>query len=352
MGTEDMNPRQRVLAALEHRQPDKVPWEFDFTNPALDKLAEYYGDPRLTDTHFFADWVGNHFRSVGPQCRGQFHGLEEEVKPGLWRDGWGIVWDTRGLYGEGEWGRPVNCVLPEPTLAHYTFPDPPCPDAFAHYQPFVEENQAYFLVGNEGHLFEVAWALRGIEDFLMDLILHPGFVAELLEGITEYYLAVIDRSVAYGIDAFAFGDDLGSQTMGLIMSPGHWRQYFKPCLARMFARVKEAGKYVYLHSDGQVDAIFDDLVEIGLDIYNPFQPEIRDVYETKRNYGDRLCFHGGVGIQELLPHGTPVQVKSEVQRLIAHVGVGGGYILGSAHSVMADAPVENIVALIEAVQEQ
>jgi len=347
-----MNQRERVLTALRHKQPDKVPWAFEFTDQALAKLADHYGDPRLVDVEFFDNWVGNHFRFIEPRAKGLFHGLEEEVEPGLWRDGWGVIWDTRGLYGEGEWGRPVNNVLPEPTLAHYTFPDPPSPEDFAHYPRFVEENRGYFIIGYEGHLFEVAWALRGIEEFLSDLILNPGFVFDLLEGITEYYLALIDQSVKYGIDAFAFGEDLGSQTTGLIMGPKHWRRFFKPFMARMFDRVKEAGKFVYMHSDGQIDDIFEDFIEIGLDIYNPFQPEIRDVYEVKRKYGDRLCFHGGIGIQELLPHGTPQQVKTEVQRLIKEVGAGGGYILGPSHAVMADTPVENIVALVEAVQNQ
>lgn len=347
-----MNPRERVLTALRHEQPDRVPWAFEFTEQARARLADHYGDPRLADVEFFDNWVGNHFRFVEPRARGLFHGLEEEVAPGLWCDGWGVIWDTRGLYGEGEWGRPVNCVLPEPSLAHYTFPDPPGPGDFAHYPGFLEANREFFVIGMEGHLFEVAWALRGMENFLTDLVLNPGFVDDLLEGITEYYLALIDQAVQYGIDAFAFGEDLGSQTTGLIMGPRHWRRYFKPCMARMFERVKEAGKFVYMHSDGQIDAIFEDFVEIGLDIYNPFQPEIRDVYETKRRYGDRLTFHGGVGVQELLPHGAPQQVKVEVRRLIGEIGAGGGYILGPAHAVMADAPVENIVALVETVRDQ
>lgn len=346
------NPRERVLKALRHEQPDKVPWALEFTEHALAKVADFYGDPRLTDAAFFDGWVGNHFRFVAPGGRGQFHGLEEEVKPGLWRDGWGVIWDTRGLYGEGEWGRPVNCVLREPTLAHYKFPDPPRLEDYAHYPRFTDENRDYFLIGMEGHLFEVAWALRGMEDFLSDLILNPEFVNDLLEGITEYYLALIDQSVTYDIDAIAFGEDLGSQTTGLIMGPKLWRRYFKPCMARMYARVKEAGKFVYMHSDGQIDAIFEDFIEIGLDVYNPFQPEIRDVYETKRKYGDRLCFHGGIGIQELLPSGTPQQVKAEIRHLIQEVGADGGYVLGPAHAVMADTPVENIVALIETIQDQ
>jgi uroporphyrinogen decarboxylase len=137
-----------------------------------------------------------------------------------------------------------------------------------------------------------------------------------------------------------------------MMGPAHWRRFIKPYLARMFSRIKEAGKFVYIHSDGQVQAIFDDLIEIGLDIYNPFQPEIMDVYQLKKEYGDRLCFHGGIGIQDLLVQGTPQQVKSEVQRLIDEVGAGGGYILSPAHSVLADTPAENLAAMIEVFKSQ
>jgi uroporphyrinogen decarboxylase len=347
-----MTKRERVRRAIQHQQPDKVPWTMDPTEPALANLAEYCGDPRLADRGFFNEWMGNHFKDVEPQATGQFHVLEEEVTPGLWRDGWGIIWDTRGLYGEGEWGRPMNCVLSEPTLAHYTFPDPPGPEAFAHYPQFIAENREHAICGREGHLFEVAWALRGIENFLVDLIKHQDFVHDLLEGITEYYLALIDQSVMYDIDIFYFGDDWGSQNMGLMMGPAHWRRFIKPCLARLFARVKEAGKFVHLHSDGDVSAIFEDLIDIGLDVYNPFQPEIMDVYGMKQRYGDRLCFHGGIGIQELLPFGTPQQVRAEAQRMMREVGAGGGYILAPSHSVLADTPAANLAALIEAVQGQ
>ena len=347
-----MNPRERVLAALNHQPPDKTPWHLGATDQVRSLLAKHYGEAQLAEPGDFDTTIGNHFRSTNPTGPGQFHGLDEELSPGVWRDGWGIVWDTRGLYGEGEWGRPINCVLPEPTLAGFTFPDPPRPEAYAHYARFVDDNPDYFRIGREGHLYEVAWALRGMENFLMDLVLHPAFVEDLLEGVTEYYLAVIDASVQFDIDAFYFGDDLGSQSQGLIMGPPLWRQRIKPCLARLFSRVKESGKYVCLHSDGQVDAVFEDLIEIGLDMYNPLQPEIRDVRAVKRQFGDRLSFHGGIGIQDLLPHGTPEQVRTEVRGLIDDLGAGGGYILGPSHSIMADAPVENLVALIEAVQEQ
>jgi len=346
-----MTRKERVRAAIQHRQPDKVPWTIGLTQPALDSLARYYGDQSLSNADYFDKWVGNHFAYVEPRSAGLFHGLEEEIRPGLWRDGWGIVWDVRGLYGEGEWGRPVECPLEKPSLAGYRFPDPPTAEAYSHYPDTISQNSGLFVVGMEGHLFEAAYALRGMQEFLLDMVAHPAFVDELLDAITEYYLALIDQSVQYPIDAMAFGDDWGSER-GLLMGPRLWRRFIKPRMAVMFERVRKAGKFVYLHSDGDLREILDDLIEIGLDVYNPFQPDVMDVYAIKQEYGDRLCFHGGISVQALLPLGSPEQVKAEAQRMMREVGAGGGYVLAPSHSVLADTPPENIAALIEAVREQ
>ena len=122
----------------------------------------------------------------------------------------------------------------------------------------------------------------------------------------------------------------------------------------MFGKVKEAGKFVHLHSDGDISAIYDDLIEIGLDIYNPFQPEILDVLEIKRKYGHKLCFHGGIGLQGVLLYGDDAQVKDYARQMIKEIGTGGGYILSQAHpdGILGDIPVENIMALFESVWEQ
>ncbi len=348
----NVTKRERVKMAVHHIKPDVVPWTIDLTGAALIKLADYYADQRLTNLAYFNNWVGNHFVTIGPSGKGQFHGLEDEVQPGIWRDGWGINWDTRGIFGEGEWGRPVNCILPDPTLENYEFPEPPNIGDYAKYPSFIEENKDKFIIGQEGHLFETAWALRGLENFLMDMVLNPKFVHTLMERITSYYLNVIEHSLKYDIDAFAFGEDWGSQNRGLMMGPGHWRRFIKPYLARMFEPIKKAGKIVYLHSDGQVNEIFDDLIEIGLDIYNPFQPEIMDVYQVKKDFGERLCFHGGIGIQDLLVNATPKQVETEVRHMINIVGAGGGYVMAPAHDVLADTPAENIAAMLEVLFSQ
>jgi uroporphyrinogen decarboxylase len=346
-----MNKRERVIAAIKHERPDKVPWMVNLSGAARNMVAEYYGNETLKDPLSLWEWLGNHMRIVTPWLIG-FHELEEEVRPGIWRDKFGIIWDTRGLYGEGEWGRPINTQLSEPSLAGYSFPEPPGPEDFAHYPKFIEEHREHFLIAVVGSLFEPAWALRGMENLLIDMSLNPGFVEDLLDTIVEHYLKIIDQAVQYDIDACHFGDDWGSERAPL-MGPRFWRKYIKPRMAKMFARVKEGGKSVFLHSDGNLSLIFEDLIEIGLDVYNPLQPEIVDVFEVKRKHGDRLCFWGGIGLRSLIS-GTPQTVREDVGRLISEVGADGGLILAQAHpdGILGDVPVENIVAALETVTGQ
>jgi hypothetical protein len=172
-----MNMRERVNAAITHQRPDKVPWMITLTTPARAKVARYYGDERLDDLRYFDRWMGNHMRIVQP-WEIAFHELDEQLRPGIWRDKMGITWDTRGLYGEGEWGRPLDPPDTEPKLTAYALPPPPGPAHFGHFPRFVEENREQFLIGVVGSLFEPACALRGMQNFLMDMALNPDFVKE------------------------------------------------------------------------------------------------------------------------------------------------------------------------------
>ena len=135
------------------------------------------------------------------------------------------------------------------------------------------------------------------------------------------------------------------------MGPELWREFVKPVLKRMYSVVRAKGKFVMIHSCGDVDELFDDLIEIGVQCFNPFQPEVMDVFSLLESYRGRLAFHGGLSTQQTLPYGSAVEVIEATKRLLT-AGREGGYLFAPAHAVEGDVPLENILAFMEVVQNQ
>jgi len=191
---------------------------------------------------------------------------------------------------------------------------------------------------------------------LIDLLRNPQFTHRLYEKITEFYLEFNRRCFEEAgdlIDIFMMGEDLGTQE-GLLVSPRVFRQFIKPYLARHVRLAKRYGIRVMLHSCGAIRALIPELVEIGIDILNPIQVRAKGMKpeELKREFGDRLSFHGGIDIQKTLPLGTPEDVRAEVRNRVQTLGKGGGYILCSTHNIQADTPIENILAMYEEAKKQ
>jgi uroporphyrinogen decarboxylase len=289
------------------------------------------------------DALQNHILKLGSDI-GFFTDLGQEHV----QDVFGVVWD-RSI--DKDIGNVTGCVLPEPTLRQYTFPDPLDPRFFADIPSRIVRFGERFRVFQIGFsLYERAWTLRGMQNLLMDFYDHPDFVHGLLEAIADYNIAQIRAALKYDIDAVYFGDDWGQQH-GLQMGPRLWHQFIYPVLKRMYAVVREADKYVFIHSCGDVDELFDDLIGIGLNCFNPFQPEVMDVASLVERYRGRLTFHGGLSTQRTLPFGTVEDVRIETRRLLK-MGASGGYIFAPAHDVEGDVPLENMLAFIDLVQNR
>jgi uroporphyrinogen decarboxylase len=199
-------------------------------------------------------------------------------------------------------------------------------------------------------LYERAWTMRGMTNLMMDFYDHPAFVRELLSAIADYNLAQAEKALEYDIDAIYLGDDWGMQR-GLQMGPKIWHEFIYPVLRRMYTFVRDRNRYVMIHSCGDVDELFDDLIDIGLNCFNPFQPEVMDVATLMQQYRGRLAFHGGLSTQRTLPYGTAQDVRNET-RMLLELGREGGYIFAPAHDVEGDVPLENMLAFIEEVQGQ
>jgi len=331
-----MTKREVVALALEGKKPPYVPWNFGFTQEAREKLVAHYGTNDLEPV------LGNHFLGLSGGNGPAFTPLAN----GRVRDYFGVIWD-RSV--DHDIGNVEGKVLPEPSLKGYRFPDPKTPGLFESIPGKIAKRPDLYRIFSIGFsLYERAWTLRGMEDLMLDTLENPEFVHELLDAITEWNLAQVREALKYDIDGVYFGDDWGAQK-GLQMGLASWRTFIKPRLARMYGEVRRAGKKVFIHSCGDVDELFPDLVDIGLDCFNPFQPEVMDVFRLLPEWRGRLAFHGGLSTQRTLPRGSAQEVREETERLL-DLGKEGGYIFAPAHAVEGDVPLSNMLAFIDTVQ--
>lgn len=332
-----MKKREVVKMALNWEKPPYVPWSLSFTFEAAEKLREYYGTDNLGPI------LENHLFGVGSGV-----GFFKDIGNDRVKDIFGVVWDRSA---DKDIGVIEGQVIDEPTMAGYQFPEPANPEVFSDIQKKFDSGVEGYRIFSIGFsLYERAWTLRGMETLMMDFFDHPVFVKDLMHSIADYNIAQVTEALKYDIDAVYYGDDWGQQH-GLQMGPDLWHEFIYPELKRMYGVVKAAGKKVFIHSCGDVDELFDDLIDIGLDCFNPFQPEVMDVDSLMKKYRNRLSFHGGLSTQQVLPYGSAKDVVKATEHLLK-MGADGGYIFAPAHSVEGDVPVENMVAFIDTVKNQ
>jgi uroporphyrinogen decarboxylase len=211
------------------------------------------------------------------------------------------------------------------------------------------------LIVTNGNIFESSWYMRGFERMLGDLLEEPELCRAILDRVTDFHVEFFRRALAAadgGIDLVFTADDIGGQ-QGLLVSLATWEEFIKPCHVRLNRAIHEFGAKVVYHSDGDVMDAVGGLVEMGIDVLQALQFSAgkMDPSILKAKWGDRLCFEGGVSVQTTLPFGSVQDVRNEVERLIAVLGRGGGYILGPSHAIQAGTPPENIVAMFETAAE-
>lgn len=330
-----MTERERVLAAIRHEETDIIPYQLDLTEEVYQRLIKYFNDKD------FFEKTGSHLA----QERNESFEVLSETK---FRDMFGVVWNREQ---EGDFGIVDDYILKEPEFGSYRFPEPNEKLIREKCERLEKQKNKFrmYIIGFS--LFERAWTLRSMPELLIDFKINKDFANDLLDRIVEYNISVVDIVAQYDIDCIFYGDDWGQQR-GLIMGPDLWREFIKPRLKIMYDRAKEHGMYVAQHSCGDISDVFSDLIELGLDIYNTFQPEIYNIEKMKKIYGDKVTFYGGISTQTLLPNATPEKVKEETRRLMNLLGKGGGYIVAPTHAMPNDIPTENILAFLEAVQNQ
>jgi uroporphyrinogen decarboxylase len=335
-----LTKKERMQRALLHKPVDRLPTQINYTQAMGRKMAGHYDvSEQDLPEHF-----GNHLARVEVQLESKFSD-DGKVK----YDWWGVGFNTE----EEGYFASVNPLAHSKDLDAYPWPDPNASDLLDSASQRMKNGAGqHFVVPNFGFaLFERAWTLRGFDTFLLDMALDPDFVEELLDRILTIQLVLIRRFIDLGVDGGYFGDDYGAQE-NMLFSPKMWRKYIKPRLAQMFAPFREAGLPIIMHSDGQIQAIISDLIEIGLTALNPVQPEVLDHSWLNRTFGDQLAYYGGISTQTVLPNGSPEDVRKAVRSCIGQLAPEGtGLVVAPSHRMMTDIPLGNIDVLLDTFSE-
>ncbi len=358
-----MNGKQRTLTALKGQEPDRVPLYVTVVSEVADNLSKLTGIPTrncdayLTNRISHAEILtalGNDIVGIGATAP---PGHPTKTRSDGFRvDEWGFVYrpvpHAYGIYHEIV-ERPLAGITSTRELARYRVPDPLAPGRFDvardHCTRYAQD---YALLGViECTVFEMAWNLVGLEQFLTDMALRKEYIPLLLDEITDYSIGVGLELIKLGADIMLTGDDIGMDP-GPMISPAMWREYLKPRLKRVFDAYKAAAPNVILayHTCGSVRPFIDELIEIGMEVLNPIQVTAYGMEPAtlKKNYGHQLAFCGAIDQRHILPAGTPEDVEVEVKTRLSEMGQGGGYILAPTHDIQADTPLENIQALFDA----
>ena len=377
-----LTSRERVLAAIHHEEPDRVPIVLGASNATTMKMAPYRHLKGLlgiqADDRYLYDWpelgsaalddatlsrLRSDVRGVHDRFPAVIYERNQNRSPGSMSiDDWGIgrIEIQPGVWFPGV--HPLENVTNPAALQHYPWPDMDDPTRVSH----VRQQAERLAMKNQYAIFAAPWLLfpleramdlQGMENFLQNIALHHDFAQELLQKIASLCKTLMGNflnQLGENVDIIKIGDDLGMQDR-LLISPRMYRDLIKPIHADYIAFIKAHTKAkVFFHTDGDVFDLLDDFVEIGIDILNPIQTsagKMADLSALKSRYGKNLCFCGAIDTQSILSRGTPAQVRQEVRRVIEQLSPGGGYLLAAVHTITADVPAKNILAMVDAAQE-
>lgn len=347
-----MTKRERVWTAMNRQKPDRVPKAASFT-PAVQKMFEEQTGQTDAGTYFDYDVAGVGFG--GPTEPEDWSEWYEGGHPeGTGYSEYGTANIPGSFYHFCRYDFPMRHVDSVRRMEEFPWPDYTPQHRHEHLEGNVRSLQeaGWYVQGGVGHIWENAWQVTSMEKLMMDFVMNPDQAAYVLDRITEDRLFMAKRFAEAGVDCLLCGDDVAMQHK-LMMSPQMWREWLKPRWGRVWAAAREIKPdiQIWYHSDGNVSAIIPDLIEIGMTILNPVQPECMDPAQLKAQYGDQIAFWGCVGTQTVFPFGTPQEMKQTVKWLIETVGNNGGLFLAPTHVLEPDVPWDNIVAFFEAVEE-
>ncbi len=383
-----MNPRRRVKTSLLHQEPDRVPVDFLATPEIWQQLAaaiKSHSDPTEISPYYDTSWnavleflqIDCRLFSYDQFCQPptsilhkgatiDWFGAPSRSTPNrMWRqltpagdyyDIWGrhtrIVEHSSGAFEEFA-GNPLGSEQTISGLKGHPWPQPDWWD-FTQLPRLIKDlfkDNEYHLRFRIGSVFEIAWQLRGLERFLADLAINPSFPHYIMDRLTEIHVenarAVLEQA-GDEIDMLYFYDDVATQ-QSLMISKQMWREFIRPYHAQIIQVANDYQKQVMYHCDGAIAPLIPELIDLGIDVLNPLQIDAKGMepLKLKEEFGDRICFHGGIDIKTTLPGGSIEDVQSEVRERIKALGANGGYILAGSHHIQSNTPIENIFAMYD-----
>lgn len=367
-----MKPRDRVFAIIRREPVDQISWTLDIgaiegLSPPLLELfrrrtgykspEEYFNyDIRKIESELTANIPGatgdlNLRKSINLEKQKY---IREKYLPDLpleaRLDEWGIGF-TKSSVGHFEriWS-PLKKVRTRKEIEEY--PSPEFTGEGIKRQADEIRKKGFVSIAYAGSVFEWSWWLRGYENLLIDMVDNKALAEAVMDKVTNFTLKISRELTKSGVDIVAYYDDVGMQDR-MMVNPLLWREWVKPRWKAVFEAVTQLNPQIkiFFHSDGNIQEIIPDLIEIGIHILNPIQPESMNPTQLKREYGKYLTFWGTVGVQKTMPFGTPLDVRREVKRRIETVGKGSGLIIAPSNILMPEVPWKNILAFVEAIRE-
>ena len=362
-----MTSRERVLRAFGKTDgtPDRPPLQFDLCRSLTDEFGRrlgiepdyalsYYEDLtyRISD-NAIRTALGSDVVTVGGTVADGF--VPEQVGENVTANEFGLHMKPTALYVEA-----VKCPLDDASsvedIENYRMPDPFAPGRFAKAKRDIERyKESHYVIGDcELSIFELAWHLTGMEKYMMAFAMEEEWIERLNDKVEAWTLGLAEQLTELGVDAIWFGEDLGTQS-SMLISPDMWRERLKPRYQRMISSLRKSNPelQIIMHSDGAVAPLIEDFIAMGIDIYNPVQPNVpgSDPSELAEKYGGRINFFGGIDQQELLPSGDTDAMEKELTRRARILGADGGYLMAPAHIIQADTAPETVEAMIRIVKE-
>ena len=325
-----MKSRERVVAAIEFKGPDRIPHRHAYLPAVFDK----YPETEELYKRFPGDFAGENGKKPTKNIA---------YTKGSWKDEWGCVWTVPqdGFLGQvtthpfGNWK----------ALKNYRWPDPERKELNEERNRAFHRGDKYLVLGC-CTLFELMIGLRGFENLMMDIGIGSPDLIKLRDGIVNYHLKLINRLLELNPDCIAFADDWGSQ-QALLISPSLWKEIFLPAYKILFGTVKERGKHVFFHTDGRTIDILPQLVEAGVDLFWVDLTVSNSLPVLRKRLGGKVCFQGLTDVQFIMKNGTPDEVREHAKNLVAALGsFNGGFIACS--ELAPDQPWENMVTILEA----